>query len=83
MMYGMYGYGMNGVHGMGWGMGLAWILGIAVLIVLIWAIVKGKNTVPNSSTTTEKKSALDILRERYARGDINKEEFDEKKHVLS
>jgi len=83
MMYGMYGYGMNGVHGMGWGMGLAWILGIAVLIVLIWAIVKGKNTVPNSSTTTEKKSALDILKERYARGDINKEEFDEKKHVLS
>jgi putative membrane protein len=82
-MYGMYGYGMNGVHGMGWGMGLAGILGIAVLIVIIWAIVKGINTVPNSSTPTEKKSALDILRERYARGDINKEEFDEKKHVLS
>ena len=28
MMYGMYGYGMNGIHGMGWGMGLVWILGI-------------------------------------------------------
>ena len=82
MMYGMYGYGMNGIHGMGWGMGLSWILGIIVLIVIIWAITKSINAGQNS-IPTEKKSALDILKERYARGEINKEEFEEKKHVLS
>lgn len=83
MTYGMYEYGMNGIHGMGWGMGLAWILGIVVTIVLVWAIVTGFNTSHNSSAPSEKKSALDILKERYARGEINKEEFEEKKHVLS
>ena len=83
MMYGMYGYGMNGIHGMGWGMGLAWILGIVVTIVLVWVIVNGFSLSQNSSTTGEKKSALDILKERYARGEINKDEFEEKKHVLS
>ncbi len=82
MMYGLYGSGMNGIHGMGWGMGLAWILGIVVLIVIIWAVTRGINTGQNA-TPTEKKSALDILKERYARGEINKEEFEEKKHVLS
>ncbi len=79
----MYGYGMNGIHGMGWGMGLAWILGIVVTIVLVWALVSSFGPRRNSSTPGEKKSALDILKERYAQGEINKEEFEEKKHILS
>lgn len=83
MMYGMYGYGMNGIHGIGWGMGLVWILGILITVFLVWTIVSGFNTNHKSSTSGERKSALDILKERYARGEINKEEFDEKKHVLS
>ncbi len=83
MMYGMYGYGMNGIHGMGWGMGLAWILGIVVTIVLVWAFVGSFRNSHNSSTPNEKKSALDILKERYARGEINKDEFEEKKHAVS
>ncbi len=83
MMYGMYGYGMNGIHGMGWGMGLVWILGIFVTIVLIWAAFNSFSNNHSSVTSGEKKSALDILKERYARGEINKEEFEEKKHVLS
>ncbi len=75
----MFGYGMNG---MGWGMGFGWILGIIVLIVVIWTFTRGINPGQNA-TPTENKSALDILKERYARGEINKEEFEEKKHVLS
>jgi len=81
MMYGMYGYGMNGIHGMGWGMGLGWILGFAVLIIVIWAVSKSINS--SHISTSQTKSALDILKERYARGEINKYEFEEKKHVLS
>lgn len=81
MMYGMYGYGMNGMH-WGWGMGFGWILGIVVLVLIIWAVNRRINSGYNT-TPQEKKSALDILKERYARGEINKEEFEEKKHALS
>ena len=83
MMYGLYGYGMNGIHGMGWGMGFAWILGILITIVLIWAAFGSFDRTHHSTETSDKRSALDILKERYARGEINKEEFEEKKHVLS
>lgn len=83
MMYGLYGYGMNGIHGMGWGMGFAWVLGIIITIVLIWAAFGSFDRTHYSSADRDKKSALDILKERYARGEINKDEFEEKKHVLS
>jgi putative membrane protein len=79
MMYGMY--GINGMN-WGWGMGFGWLLGIVILVVIIWAVTKGINAGQNPAQT-EKKSALDILKERYARGEINKEEYEEKKHILS
>jgi putative membrane protein len=69
----MYMFGMN----YGWGMGLAWILGLFVLVALIWLIVKSASQ--NSNTDRIQKSALDILKERYAKGEISKEEFEEKK----
>jgi putative membrane protein len=69
-------YGMN--HG--WAMGLGWFLGLAVLVVLIWLIVKVISQTGN--TNQAHKSALDILKERYAKGEISKEEFEEKKKDL-
>ncbi|WP_240924991.1 SHOCT domain-containing protein [Maribellus sediminis] len=77
-MYGMIGTGMNG---MSWGMGFGWLAGLAILVLIIWAVTKSVNS--GNSVSTERKSALDILKERYARGEINKDEFEEKKSVLS
>lgn len=77
-MYGMIGTGMNG---MSWGMGFGWLAGLAILVLIIWAVTKNVNS--GNSVPTESKSALDILKERYARGEINKDEFEEKKSVLS
>ncbi|WP_240928260.1 SHOCT domain-containing protein [Maribellus sediminis] len=77
-MYGMIGTGMNG---MSWGMGFGWLAGLAILVLIIWAVTKSVNS--GNSVPTERKSALDILKERYARGEINKDEFEEKKSVLS
>ncbi len=71
---------MHGLNGMGWGMGFGWIIGLIILVAIIWIIVKTFNQ--NNKSAQRDKSALDILKERYARGEINKEEFDEKKKSL-
>jgi putative membrane protein len=72
---------MNGFEGHGWGMGWWWIIGLIVIVAVVWAVVKSMNT-NSSSNPPSGKSALDVLKERYARGEIGKEEFEEKKRTL-
>ena len=70
---------MNGYHG--WGMGWWWIFGLILLVVVIWMVVKAMNTQQNTGQKQEK-SALDILKDRYAKGEIEKQEFEERKRDL-
>ena len=69
-------------HGMGIGMGWGWIIGLVVLVLIVLLVVRsiGPNTEGNSPAAGE--SALDVLKKRYARGEIDKEEFEEKKKDL-
>jgi|AntRauTorckE6833_2_1112554.scaffolds.fasta_scaffold03717_6 putative membrane protein len=67
--------------GGGFGMGLWWIIGIIVLIAAIWPVSRGFNRNNNGDQTPEK-SPVDILKGRYARGEIDKREFDERKQDL-
>lgn len=60
-----------------------WFLMIVFWAVVIYLIVMflrqfSKNGFSNDQSK-QSKSALDILKERYARGEIGKAEFDEKK----
>ncbi|RJP77652.1 MAG: SHOCT domain-containing protein [Candidatus Zixiibacteriota bacterium] len=70
---------------MGWGWGGGWVMMliwwaiiIGGLVLLIRWLISSRSQTSQSSRDT----ALDILRERYARGDINREEFEEKKKDL-
>ena len=54
------------------------IVGVALLVALaIWFVVR------RWQAAGARDSALDILRERYARGEITREEFDARRRDLS
>ncbi len=71
----------HGMDGHGFGMGWGWIVGILILIaaiiVIVYVVRQGK---PVDRQDT--KTPLDILKERYARGEIGKTEFEERKKDL-
>jgi putative membrane protein len=52
-------------------------------VLIIAAIVFGVRWLLNQGKEGRSDSALEILRQRYARGEINKEEFETKKKDLS
>jgi putative membrane protein len=72
MMYGNCPWGMMG----GYGGGGMWILFLVVVVLAIYLIMKWKRPVGAGETP------LDILKKRYANGDITKEEFEQKKKDL-
>lgn len=78
MMWGFDGFGFGGA--MGIGMLLFWGLIIAAIVVLARGFCDrpGRNE-PGARDTT----LLDILRVRYAKGEIDKSEFEEKRRELS
>ena len=66
----------NWMFGGGFDMILMWLVPIAVVIALVVYLTKRPGWDSAGKTTT------DILKERYARGEIGKEEFSEKKRDI-
>lgn len=74
---------MWGWGGMMAGGGLVMVLfwgGIVLLIVLLVRGVGGLG--PNASPGQPQRTAIDMLKERYARGEIEKDEFEERRRTL-
>ncbi len=73
-----YGYMMN-YGGGGIFMGIIWI---AVIIAVVYAVTRiSKTGIPGTGAGPEEKP-MDILKKRYAKGEITKEEFDKMKKDL-
>lgn len=71
-------------YGMAFGpiMMIAVLAAIVAVVVLLVRWLGAKGTLLPSNRAREK-TPLDILKERYARGEIEKQEFEEKKRTLS
>ena len=66
----------NQFWGMGWGM---WIIPL-LIILTIYFLVKN---ISQTKSSQGSESPMDILKKRYAKGEITKEQFEEmKKNIL-
>jgi putative membrane protein len=57
-----------------WWMPFGWILGLLLLIVLVWIVAT--RTTSGFSVRSAEDSAEQILKRRYARGEIDREDYD-------
>lgn len=63
--------------GYGYGGGFMWILFLALIGVVIYILLQSSKSKDSNGSVIE--TPLDILKKRYAKGEINKEEFDRMK----
>ena len=73
--------------GYGWGMGWGWIgmllFWIFLILAIVWlfrALDLGRDSAQDRHATRDR--ALETLRERFARGEIDREEFQSRKREL-
>ena len=83
---GVGGDGFGMMRGFGCGMvGIGFIFMVAFWALVIWGIVsliRWFAAMAGNNPLAQGSSALEILKQRYARGEINKEEFEQKKKDL-
>lgn len=76
------GMGMGGFTPMG-GIGMSLLMlsfwGL-IIVLVVWGV---RALAGGSSAGTNARAALELLRERYARGEIDDREFEEKRRALS
>lgn len=87
-VYGWWGDGRPWM--MGWAFGWMWFMPVFMIAfwgLVIWAVVAVVQGISRTSGTgpaaSREEPALEILKRRYARGEISKEEYEEKKRELA
>jgi putative membrane protein len=80
----MMGFG----NGLGFGLGgVLWMLGgvllvVGLVVLLVWAVSRATAHDAGARATMERTDALDILRARFARGEISEAEYTQAANVL-
>ena len=84
--------GSWGHSGMPWGGGMGWFMGPILMILLLVAAIAGAVLLvrwlggatesARDSSASADRSAIRILEERFARGEIDEEEFRQRKKAL-
>jgi len=71
-------------NGWFWGhMGFGWFIWLIILVVFVWLIVQiASRNRSGGEGGTRTETPLEILKRRYARGEISKEEYERMKKDL-
>lgn len=72
---------MNGFWGHMWGGPIVWILFLIIIVLVVIVILNRGKSAPERNKLQE--TALDILKKRYARGEITKEEYEQMKEEIN
>ncbi|VBB07669.1 Hypothetical protein LUCI_2934 [Lucifera butyrica] len=88
MMFGRYGYGYGGHFGFGspwdwFGMGLGIFIHLAFTVLIVLGIIWLFRLTFHNQPAKPPANALDILKLRYAKGEITTEEFHRMKQDLN
>jgi putative membrane protein len=67
-------------YGFGYGGMFMWIIFLLVIGLLVYVIVQSQKT--KGQTPTQNEDPLDVLKRRYAKGEISKEEYEKMKKDL-
>ena len=82
---GMMGPGMMGGQGSGWAWGLGWLVTAAFLGIVgvgaVW-LVRALGGDTDGGAPRPLGAPLDILKRRYAAGELSREQYDEMRQVL-
>jgi len=68
--------------GFGLGGGFMWIFWIVLVLLVVWLARTGFGTRQDPGSNGASPSALDILKQRYARGEIDQDEYERKRKDL-
>lgn len=90
LLWGSFGgWGITGRPGMMWGYGFGWLMPLYMIVfwgLIIWgliALVRGLSREQRWCESSRQDSALEVLKRRYAQGEINREEYEEKRKALT
>ena len=72
---------MNDGGSMWFGGGFMWIFWILLIVIVVWIVKEISGTGANNKSSSDE-TPLQILKKRYARGEIDEEEYERRKKEL-
>lgn len=65
-----------------WMLGLGVVFWGSIIALIVWSVRRGRASSVNSDNSAMDKRPIDYLKERYAKGEIDRDEYDRVKQHL-
>ena len=72
----------DGGHAMGW-MWIWWVLAVVLIVAVVWGFARSQDRFrPRDRDRPERESPEEILKRRYASGEIDRDEYEARRRDL-